>query len=517
MSDKSPRDDMEMPADPYANAETVEAMRCADCARSDSLDYGAVPVDAMPLTMEAMAGFPDGVPTSTGIDRRRFIQTGVLGTAAVYASTKIDWQRAFEAAVAEGANPQAMLVCIFLNGGNDGLNTFVPIGSDFATYQRARPAIARKLGPTVFGANNVVLQAGTTPIPGAGGQLGFANPLVSVGAGSQYSPPRLGLDSMWGQGNGAAGSNIALLPAADYNPPNLSHFESRDFWFAGMLKSSPTGWLGRWLDQYGSKDNPLQAVSIDSSVSKQIRAAKAPVAAVGSLTGVNFQIPGVPTADVNVNAEVAKLAGLPLAGANDHLGRSRQMFGLTVKVSNDLQGLSGQVNNAPNYPAGELTRKLRIAAQLLSAGLGTRIVTLDWGSFDTHGNQLASHDPQLATLAQALPAFHNDLAARGIEQNVITLVFSEFGRRINESDSTGTDHGVGGPMMVCGSAVRGGIAGPFPGLPANATGNLSVGTDFRAVYQKIIEEWLGGDPTAIVPGGPFPGFSGVNGSGRLLK
>ena len=125
-----------------------------------------------------------------------------------------------------------------------------------------------------------------------------------------------------------------------------------------------------------------------------------------------------------------------------------------MQVSRSLGGIAAPNAAAGGYPNSDLSRKLQIAATLLGAGLGTRIVTLDWGSFDTHGNQLASQDPQLTTLSRALAAFKADLAARGLEQNVLTMVFSEFGRRIASNES-GTDHGAGGPMLVMGSSVVG--------------------------------------------------------------
>ena len=160
----------------------------------------------------------------------------------------------------------------------------------------------------------------------------------------------------------------------------------------------------------------------------------------------------------------------------------------------------------PGYPPNSgLSSKLQLAATLLSAGLGTRIVTIDWGSFDTHGDQLAGQDPQLTDASRALAAFKADLTTRGVEQNVITLVFSEFGRRLEESDSAGTDHGSGGPIMISGSSVKGGLAGEHPGVNVNQDGDLVVKTDFRTVYQSLIAEWLGGDPNAILPGWPVPG------------
>lgn len=470
---------------------TAEAIRCADCARSDSLAHDLEPVDTMPITAEAVAGFPDGVPRSKGMDRRQFLRTAALGTASVYAASRIDWTRAFEAAVAEGAEPSNQLVMIFLNGGNDGLNTVVPIG-EHATYAAKRPALARALGPSV---GQVV---GTTVMPGTGGLHGWAN--VGV-AGVGNNGDTRGFDTLWGDGSGGAGSDLAVFPAADYTPANRSHFDSRDYWFAGALQKMSTGWLGRWFDLYGSPDNPLQAVSLDSSISKQIRTARAPVSAVRSLNGVEFRVDGVSTSLVNTTEQMAPLSLVPTGAGNVELAKAREVFGRTVQVSRSLRTLAGAPVGA-GYPNSNLSQRLQLAATLLSANLGTKVVTIDWGSFDTHGNQLGSQDPQLTTLSRALAAFKADLTARGIEQRVLTVVFSEFGRRV-ESNESGTDHGAGGLMMAMGSSVRGGMRGDFPGLTTLDRGDLRVTTDFRSVYSSLVGEWLGGDPAAVIPGGPF--------------
>ncbi len=491
-----------------ANRTEIQALKCADCARSDSAVTDLAPTGALPITAEALAGFPDGVPHDRRFSRRRLLQSGLLGVASVYAASQLDVGTMLEAAVAEAAEPmQRSLVCIYLNGGNDGVNTVVPItGADYAAYQAARGPLARGLGPTAGG------RVGTTVLPGTGGTLGWAN----VGAaGAQNNGGTAGFDTLFGDGTGGAGSDLAVFPAADYTPANRSHFESRDYWFAGALAKLQTGWLGRWLDAYGSKANPLQAISLDSSLSKQIRASRAPVCALEGLAGARFQVPGVTKSDAN--AEFGRLAAVG-GGRSEGLGRSRSIYGLTVDVSNRLGALRAPPPGAA-YPANsDLSRKLSLAATLLSAGLGTRIVTIDWGSFDTHGAQLGSQDPQLATLSRALAAFKADLAARGIEQNVATMVFSEFGRRIEANDSLGTDHGAGGLMMVSGSGIRGGLAGEFPGLTnTDDNGDVIVKTDFRTVYQALIAEWLGGDPGAVLPGGPFPGIHRYDGQGRLTK
>jgi uncharacterized protein (DUF1501 family) len=487
----------------------MNALKCADCARSDSRVIGLRPTSQVDIPVEALAGFPDGPPRSRrSLNRRSFLRGGMIGVASVYSMTRLSWDSIWDAAAADAAaGPNKALVCIYLNGGNDGLNTIVPIaGSQYSAYVAKRGNIARALGPS--GGGNV----GTTVMGGTGSALAFANPGVS-GAGNNGDTK--GFDTLYGDGSGGAGSDLAVFPATDYTPPNLSHFESRDYWFAGALEELQTGWLGRWLDSYGSTSNPLQAVSLDSSLSKQIRSSRAPVCAIESLTGTSFQIQGT---GFNANNLVASLAAVPAGSGNDALQRSRSIFGETVTVSNRMSGLGGG-SVGSGYPANsDLSRKLQLAATLLGAGLGTRIITIDWGSFDTHGEQIGTQDPQLSVLSRALAAFRADLTARGLEQNVVTMVFSEFGRRVASNDSAGTDHGAGGLVLVSGSGVRGGLAGEHPGVTTlDDDGDLKPITDFRTVYQALISEWLGGDPAAVLPGGPFPGVSRHDGGTSLMK
>lgn len=474
---------------PPRDIDAIEVLRCADCAASDSAAYDAVPVDYMPIPTEALVGFPDGVPRMPQVNRQRFLKNGVLGFAAVYAASKIPWQTAFEAAVAEGAvSGNNCVVMLFLNGGNDGPNTFVPTDTvEYNAYLALRPTIARA---------NVALPAvatpvGYTPMLGIESQLALPNlaGMALPGVGGTGS-----LKTLWDA------QNIALFPATDYPNPNFSHFTSRDWWFAGVLQKSSTGWLGRWLDLYGSATNPLQAVSIGSNVSKIIRAAHAPVASIPeSFANFGFNVSGAPIA--TVNGQVGALSGAPAGNAST--SRSRTVFGQTVQVAQQL-GTFAQTNGV-NYPANSsLSRRLQAAANLLGAGLGTRIVTIDWGGFDTHGGQLASQDPQLSVLGQALAAFQADLTARGVADNVVTCVFSEFGRRGGENASFGTDHGAGGPMQIIGTQVRGGLGGAPAPLSALDRGNLRVTTDFRSVYGALLGEWMGGDAGAILPGAPLP-------------
>ncbi|MCU0314751.1 MAG: hypothetical protein MUC84_11915, partial [Solirubrobacteraceae bacterium] len=161
----------------------AHALRCADCARSDSRVTDLAPTSALPIPAEALTGFAEGVPharrTARGLDRRTFLRNGLAGVASVYSATRLDWGSIWEAAVAEAAEPmQKSLVCVFLTGGNDGLNTIVPVSSaQYTAYEAARSNIARVIGPSSGG------RIGTTPMGGTGGTLAFANPAVS-GAGN---------------------------------------------------------------------------------------------------------------------------------------------------------------------------------------------------------------------------------------------------------------------------------------------------------------------------------------------
>jgi uncharacterized protein (DUF1501 family) len=484
-------------------------MRCADCVRSDGAVPDLRPTSVVEIPAEALVGFPDGVPRPRrGVNRRSFIRGSAVGMAAVYSAMQLSWESIWDAAAAEAAaGPNTILVCIYLQGGNDGLNAIVPVdGVNYPSYLSQRQNIARVLGASSG------TSVGTTVMPGTGGGLAFANPLVSGGGNNGFTQ---GFDTLYGDGTGGPGSDLAIFPAADYVPPDLSHFESRDYWFAGALDGLQTGWLGRWLDAYGSQTNPLQAISLSSDLSKSIRTANAPVCAIASLDGTSFQIDST---GAKVNNEISKLASIPVNDANPSLRRARGIWGETVDVSERISGLNPGAP-AAGYPANsDLAGSLQLASTLLSANLGTRVITIDWGSFDTHGDEVSSQDPQLSELSVCLAAFKADLHARGLEQNVVTLVYSEFGRRIMSNDSRGTDHGAGGLVLVSGSSVMGGLAGEHPGVVNDdGEGNLQVVTDFRSVYQAIITEWLGGDPHAVLPSAPFPGIARYDGGTRLMK
>ena len=480
--------------------------RCTDC---EAVELATVQdrhaSQLLPIPRLAMAGFADG-RNPAALTRRRLMQFGAAGIASVYAPRVLGWQSVWESVVAEATPMPNAVVMLYLAGGQDGMNVIVPNSTaDYALYSQMRPLIGRVQGPSGGG------KVGSLPVPTTGGELAFAAPTVSSTGGGDNGDTH-GFDTLYGTGNGGAGSNLALLPATDYMPPNLSHFTSQDYWFSGALESLTTGWLGRWLDLYGSSNNPLQGISIGYSLSKTLLSAQAPVCTISSLSSAGFALnagggaQGGNTHAVDPNAVLAQLSALP--AGNQALGHTRDSYGLAVGVQQRVSALSNATLGAGYPPNSYLASQLQLAAVLLGAGFGTRVITINWGGFDTHGDQIATQDPQLVELSRCLGAFQADLTARGIDGQVATLMFSEFGRRASDNASGGTDHGAGGLMMALGTNVRGGYAAPFPGLGTlDDSGSVLVPTDFRSVYQETIAAWLGGDPAAVLPGGPFPAIS----------
>lgn len=509
-------------------------MRCIEC---EEIELARVrddrPVQTMDVPYAALDGFPGGRSPSA-LTRRRLLQFGVAGVASVYGARALGFEEMWESvAAAADAPTDKCLVLLYLAGGNDGLNVVLPNGvantSDYDAYKAARPTIHRGVGQTPAGTGQ---RTGSYALPGrAGEKLAFSNAVVSSTGLGDNGDTR-GLDTLFGDGSGGAGSNLAVMHAVDALKYNLSHFDNSDIWFrASNDLNTKTGWLGRWIDRNGSDTNPLQAVSIDTALSKAIRTQTNPVCAIPSLPMTGFThaggyaSPSGLSSAYDVNAQIKTLAGVPVSSPNAYLERSRGTYGLAVDTyaSSKLQTYTP----TPGYPNTTLGKRLQTAAHLIHK-LGTRVVTIHWGSFDTHTNQLVGQDNQLKELSRALAAFQADLEGRLIDDRVATLVFSEFGRRVSESGdaaTAGTDHGAGGLMMAMGTRVKGGLASRWPGctvadlVPSNlGQGNLKVVNDYRSVYQSVIGEWLGDpDPAGLLGGGAIGELQRDDGLTGLFK
>ncbi len=303
----------------------IQALKCADCARSDSAVSDLQPDSLLPFPADALSGWRDGKPGSAGVTRRKLLRNGVLGFAAVYGATQLSFEDVWESAVAQAAEPMGKsIVVIYLNGGNDGLNCFVPAGAaEFAKYQTLRPTIARTLGP------GTATAVGTTVMGGTGGTLAFSNKLVS-GVGADQNGDTQGFDTLYGDGSGGAGlrsrdhSRRRLQPAQPL-PLRESRLLVRRcaLAVADGLAGSLAGCLRLDLQPAAGGLARLEPVEADPFLEGARVRARGPA-------GRRLHGPGV-TGDVN--SEVGKLSTVPFGQGNDALGRSRGMWGLTVDVA----------------------------------------------------------------------------------------------------------------------------------------------------------------------------------------
>ena len=407
-----------------------------------------------------------------GLTRRRLLAAAGGLTIACAAAPRFGARGLLEAAAAQAADaPDArILVSLYLDGGNDGLNTFVPVGD--ARYRQLRARIG-------------IDPATTLAVPG--------HPEFG------WHPALAGLKQLYDAGK------VAVLPAVDYANPDQSHFNSQIFWRTGVVGPSAdrTGWLGRTIDAIGGSENALQAVSIGTSLDPILLAKRAPVATIFDPGTFGFAIPGVPPRRDGPALRPYRGA---LHGSRSPARRAAQRaYRDAIGMFDRLGGLRAEGANIPPppaaYPDEPLGRGLRNLARLLGAGFGTRIATISQSGYDTHDAQPAEHAGLLATLSGSLVAWQADLDARGLADRVLTVVWSEFGRRGQDNDALGSDHGAGGCVLVVGNHANGGIRSEFPGLAnLDDDGNLRVTTEFRTLYATLLESWLGVEAVRVLPG-----------------
>jgi uncharacterized protein (DUF1501 family) len=408
----------------------------------------------------------------TPLSRRQVIGRGLGAGLAVYAAKAMPLARILEAASAEAAvAPNApVVVAVFLPGGCDLLDTIVPV-SQYGRYADLRPGV----------------------------KIDAPLPLGATGLG--VHPQLAGLKALFDAGK------VGLMPGIDYANPDLSHFHSRHFWETGLITpDQATGWLGRWLDRAGSPDNPLQGVSMDYSLSPVLRSGSAPVAAVSSPDGAQFWIPGMwgtafdRAMETWTQISSSKPSAPGPAAAHAASRQAKAVADILAPYQKDDKGNDPLKGTVP-YPEGDLSERLQVLAGMLSLPLGIRVATVDAnGDFDTHDNQAEELGKGLADVGGALAAFQADLEARGVADRVLTLVWSEFGRRPEQNDSGGTDHGAGGIAWVQGTRVTSGVLTDYPDLNKfDSEDNLNVTVDFRRVYCSVLEQWLGTDASQVIP------------------
>ncbi|HIK95205.1 MAG TPA: DUF1501 domain-containing protein [Planctomycetes bacterium] len=367
-----------------------------------------------------------------------------------------------EAAIANKSDGR-ILVVVEMAGGNDGLNTVVPHSDD--QYREARP----KLGI----AKSQVLKIDD--------QLGFH-------------------PSMSGFADLLEAGHLAVVQGVGYPEPNRSHFESMDIWHSCLRKDQnrTDGWLGRYLQQTGAAESQDPA-GLHLGEDKQPFALMSRDVRVPTIRSLDeFRLAG--NDSPQFRQAVKELADARRGDSNDLLNFVQASTSSAITASERIEAAGMKYKPSQEYPQNALAQKLQTVAKLISAGLKTSVYYVQIGGFDTHSQQPNAHSVLLRYVSDSVSTFVNDLHAHGHADRVLCMCFSEFGRRVKENASAGTDHGTAGPVFLAGTQVKPGLIGNHPSLSDLKDGDLQYHTDFRQVYATVLERWLKADSELVLKG-----------------
>ncbi len=410
------------------------------------------------------------------ISRRDFLlrTSGFVTVSAMVPRWAVNGAGLFEESV-EADFTNRILIVLELAGGNDDLNTVVPYTDNLYTQMRSRIGIA---------ASSVL------PLDS---QLGL-NPVMT------------GLRTLWDR------NRIALLENVGYPNSSLSHFAARDVWHtADPLLAQRNGWLGRWADRYiAGNGNPLSCTAISQSLPRTLLAENVGVPSFVNLTSYRYATDGSYPGDRNNQIRTFLTqngAEYEITNSADSLSQVGQD---AINSSNVLQTVGAGYVTGGSYPVGTLGAGLLLIAQIINANVGARILYITFGGFDNHATENSDHDPLLTTVSEGIKAFFDDLDAHGKSHDVLLMTWSEFGRRVQDNGSNGTDHGTAGAHFVIGDAVKPGIYGGPPNLSSlDSNGNRTIQNDFRGYYGTILQDWLGADAAAVLGSG-YPNLGFLN-------
>jgi len=408
------------------------------------------------------------------ITRRQFVKGGAAAFTMTFAAPEF----LSDLARAQGASVRNLIV-LYLSGGNDALSMLVPYNDAF--YYSRRGSIAVPAGS--------VLQIGTD----------------SSGVALGLHPRLTGLRQIFNQGG------LALIQRTGYDNQSRSHFQGTDIWStANPANSTGLGWIGRYLDSLPSPVDPLVGWNTTRDLPRVLQANKVAVPAIPNPAQYSFNSP-----NAGVEAQVERAAAIRI---NSHVPVDRPevafVYGSAQAAMATLDRVAQVATYTPGgYPNTPFGQAMRAVAGAMVRGIGTKVFYVTTGGFDTHSGQgvnqvNGSYYGLMGILNDGLIAFYNDIRNQGLLGDTLLLTFSEFGRRINENGSAGTDHGAGSLMMAMGGRVNGGFYGTAPRLtpdPQNPTlennGNdVHYSIDFRSVYAQVIDRWLGGNSQNVLSG-----------------
>lgn len=407
--------------------------------------------------------------------RRQFIRTSVLGGAiswtlpAFLDSTfgVLDSMAADSATQIATGKDNPILVVLQLAGGNDGLNTVIPYAD--SAYYSSRP----KIGVAAKEVLRVNDHLGLHP-----GLKGFQS-LVNDG-------------------------NLSVIQGVGYPNPNRSHFRATEIWQTASESEQAlsTGWLGRYFDNACPGEDAACGISISGETPQSFAGKTGKGISFsdaqdyqfkGDLSGKNENFFEMANSAEDEGGSIGMLnnSSANMMSASESPVSFLRRTSLDARVNTDrIQEILKRSRADAKYPNGRLANNLRTVAQLIQGGMSTRVYYVSQGGFDTHNNQTGAHANLMREMDEALYAFVQDLKAQGNFDRVLLLTFSEFGRRVTENASGGTDHGAAAPMFLIGPTIKPGVIGAHPSLTDLYRGDLKHHTDFRSVYASVLENWL---------------------------
>lgn len=417
--------------------------------------------------------------------RREFMRSSVLG-ASVGWTVPMFLDRTFAemdaktrdlAVQADTGKDREILVVLQLAGGNDGLNTVVPYADD--AYHKARPLLG-KSAKELIKIND---------------ELGFNKQLAFLG-------------ELYDEGD------LAVVQGVGYPNPNRSHFVSTSIWeTADPTAKSNTGWLGRYFDNDCRGSDPTVGISLKKTQPESFGAVHNPGICLNSPELYRWMHGGGDDAMAEELFAVLNQPDEEATGSSiEEVGKTGGKVGedslaflervaLDARVSSKkILEVASRYKSKVRYGGTPISRSLSLVSRMIAGGLPTRVYYVSHGGFDTHQGQENRHDNLLGQLDAGLKAFFTDLRQQGNYDRVTVLTFSEFGRRVAQNASGGTDHGKASCLFVAGAAVKGGLYGRYPSLTELQQGDLQHNVDFRRVYATVLDKWLKGNSQPVLKG-----------------
>lgn len=403
------------------------------------------------------------------LHRRSFLQSTFAGTGLVaygLSSPQFLARAAANTPLLDAKDSRdTILVVVQLTGGNDGLNTVIPFKDPL--YAVARPTLKQKI-----------------------------NELKKLNDEIALHPAMQGMAELFHE------QALTIVQGVGYPNPNQSHFTSMDIWHSARLDGPYSdGWLGRSVSHFKQGSGFHLGNQGEASPLALTGSIKCPT--ITSLADMELRASGHTNLDRKLQRDSIEKSGQVSSSESSLLDFVQRTSAGTFSTVKKLREIAKNYDAKVPYPANRLAERLKLAAQLIDVEIGARIFYVEQDGYDTHADQAGSHARLLTELSSALTAFYRDLKARGHEKRVLILTFSEFGRRVKENGSQGTDHGAAAPVFLLGGKINPGLVGKHPRLDKLDDGNLIHHTDFRSIYSTILDQWLGVKSDTILAG-KFP-------------